>query len=280
MDKILIEDLRIDTVIGIYDWERQIRQTVSLDIEMAGDIRRASASDAIEDTINYKQVAKRLIDYVQNSRFELIETLIERVAEIILYEFDVPQVRLKLNKPGAVRFSKSVGVEISRRRLSGGRSDAYISLGSNIDPAGNIRSALAMLSNEFGELRVSTVYRNPAVGFEGDDFYNLVVGIHTALPPEAVDRCLGLIETLHGRKRAAARFSPRTLDLDLLLYGDVVNDSLRLPRKDITRYAFVLAPLAELAPDLRHPVEDKTLQTLWAGFQGDRQLTAVELLPA
>lgn len=277
MDKILIEDLRIDTVIGIYDWERQIRQTISLDIEMAADIRRASGSDAIEDTINYKQVAKRLIEYVQNSRFELIETLVERVAEIILYEFDVPRVRVRLGKPGAVRFSKSVGVEISRRRLSGGRSDAYISLGSNIDPAGNIRSALAMLGNEFGQLQVSTIYRNPAIGFEGDDFYNLVVGINTALPPEAVDRCLGLIETLHGRKRGAARFSPRTLDLDLLLYGDRVSDELKLPRRDITRYAFVLGPLAELAPDLKHPVEGQTLKALWEGFEGIKQLIPVEI---
>jgi dihydroneopterin aldolase len=114
MDRVFIEDLRIETVIGIYDWEREIRQTVSLDLEMAFDNRRAAASDRIEDTLDYKAVAKRLIAFVEGSRFELVETLAERCAEIILDEFRTPWLRLKLSKPGAVRGSRAVGVVIER----------------------------------------------------------------------------------------------------------------------------------------------------------------------
>jgi 7,8-dihydroneopterin aldolase/epimerase/oxygenase len=114
MDKVYIRDLRIDTVIGIYDWEREVRQTVSLDLEMATDIRRAAHSDSIEDTLNYKAVAKRLIQYVGDSDFRLVETLAERCAALVLDEFDVPWLRLRLSKPGAVRGSRDVGIIIER----------------------------------------------------------------------------------------------------------------------------------------------------------------------
>jgi dihydroneopterin aldolase len=114
MDIVFIEDLRIDTVIGIYDWERRVRQTLSFDIEMAFDNTRPAASDNIVDTLNYKEVSKRLIGYVGESSFGLVETLAERCAQIIREEFGVSWVRLKLSKPGAVRGAKSVGVRIER----------------------------------------------------------------------------------------------------------------------------------------------------------------------
>jgi len=115
-DRVFIEDLRIETVIGIYDWEREIKQAVSLDLEMAFDIRRAAASDAISDTLDYKAVAKRLIQFVESSEFQLVESLAERCANIVLDEFPVESLRLKLAKPGAVRGSSAVGVIIERRR--------------------------------------------------------------------------------------------------------------------------------------------------------------------
>ena len=114
MDIVYIRDLRIDTVIGIFDWEREVRQTVSLDLEMATDIRAAAASDNIDDTLNYKAVAKRLIQFVSESNFELVETLAERCAQIVLTEFDVPWLKLRLSKPGAVRGSRDVGLIIER----------------------------------------------------------------------------------------------------------------------------------------------------------------------
>jgi dihydroneopterin aldolase len=114
MDIIFLEDLRIETVIGIFDWERRIKQTVAIDLEMATDIRPAAASDSIEDTLNYKAVAKRLIQFVGDSEFFLIETLAERVAQVLIEEFGLPWVRVRLSKPGAVRGSRNVGVLIER----------------------------------------------------------------------------------------------------------------------------------------------------------------------
>jgi len=114
VDIVFIEDLKVDTVIGIYDWERQIRQTISIDLEMAHDIRPASKEDTIDLCLDYKSVAKRVISFVEQSEFQLVETLAEKIAEIIREEFHVPWLRLKLSKPGAVRGSKNVGVLIER----------------------------------------------------------------------------------------------------------------------------------------------------------------------
>jgi dihydroneopterin aldolase len=115
-DTIFLRDLRIDTVIGIWDWERKIRQTVSIDLEMGADIARAAASDAIDDTLNYKAVAKRVQQFVDDSAFQLVETLAEKIAAVILDEFDVPWVRVRVNKPGAIRGASDVGVSIRRSR--------------------------------------------------------------------------------------------------------------------------------------------------------------------
>ena len=114
MDRVFIAGLEIETVIGIYDWERKIRQTVALDLEMAFDNRKPAASDRIADTLDYKAVSKRLIAFVENSHFELVETLAERCAQIVREEFRVAWLRLKLSKPGAVTGSKAVGVIIER----------------------------------------------------------------------------------------------------------------------------------------------------------------------
>jgi 7,8-dihydroneopterin aldolase/epimerase/oxygenase len=116
MDKVFIEGLEIETVIGIYDWERKIRQPLVFDIEMAFDNRKPAASDDIADTLDYKAVSKRLIQYVSDSSFGLVESLAERCAAIILDEFGVKHVRLKLSKPGAVRGARAVGVIVERAR--------------------------------------------------------------------------------------------------------------------------------------------------------------------
>ena len=114
LDHVFIEGLEIEALIGIYDWERRIRQPLVFDIEMAFDNRIPAASDAIGDTLNYKAVSKRVVQYVSESDFGLVETLAERVAAIILEEFGVQRVRLKLSKPGAVRGARAVGVMIER----------------------------------------------------------------------------------------------------------------------------------------------------------------------
>jgi dihydroneopterin aldolase len=114
MDAVFINDLCIETIIGIYDWERKVKQTISLDLEMGTDIRKSAETDAIEDTLNYKAVAKRLISFVGDSEYQLVETLAEKIAGIVLAEFEVPWLKLTVHKPGAVRGSRDVGVIIER----------------------------------------------------------------------------------------------------------------------------------------------------------------------
>ena len=114
MDIVYIRDLKVDTIIGIYDWEREVRQTVSLDIEMAFDISEAARTDNIEHTLNYKAVAKRLIAFIEGSEFLLVETMAEQAAQIVRDEFGVSWLRLRLSKPGAVRGARDVGVVIER----------------------------------------------------------------------------------------------------------------------------------------------------------------------
>jgi len=114
MDIVYIRELEIETIIGIYDWEREQKQVVSLDLEMGTDIGAAARSEDIENTLNYKAVAKRLIEFIEGSEFFLVETMAERIAEIVLEEFSVPWLKLRVGKPGAVTGSKDVGVIIER----------------------------------------------------------------------------------------------------------------------------------------------------------------------
>lgn len=114
MDIVYLHDLRVDAVIGIFDWERRVAQTVSIDLDMAFDIAPAAASDSIDDTLNYKAVAKRVAAFVAESRFQLVETLAERVAAVVRDEFGVVWVRVRINKPGAIRGARDVGVVIER----------------------------------------------------------------------------------------------------------------------------------------------------------------------
>lgn len=157
-------------------------------------------------------------------------------------------------------------------------TEVFIGIGSNVEPEKHVRMAAQMLRARFGVLRLSPVYRNRAVGFEGDDFLNLVVAFDTDLDVKALNAALDEIELACGRQRGAARFSPRTLDLDLLLHGTRVDESLKLPRREILKYDFVLKPLAELAPGHRHPETGMTYREHWERFTGEKGgLTAVVL---
>lgn len=146
--------------------------------------------------------------------------------------------------------------------------DVFLSIGSNIEREKHIPSALRELEERVGSLTVSGVYESEAVGFEGARFYNLVAAFSTELPVSEIAKILSEIENNHGRTRDCKKFSSRTLDIDLILYGDEVlqEGKLTLPREDITRYAFVLEPLAEIAPNRKHPVIGETYAELWAKF--------------
>ncbi len=148
---------------------------------------------------------------------------------------------------------------------------AWLSLGSNLDAERNLRAALTELRAHFGEILVSPVYRFAAVGFEGPDFLNLAVGIDTELDPSVLNEWLHALEDRHGRRRDVPRFSSRTLDVDIVLFDDLVLEGpghLQIPRKDLAE-AFVLKPLVDIAPELHHPLSGKTLANMWRESSGD-----------
>jgi 2-amino-4-hydroxy-6-hydroxymethyldihydropteridine diphosphokinase len=144
----------------------------------------------------------------------------------------------------------------------------YISVGSNIDKEKNILTSLRALGLFFGDLIVSSTYETEPVGFSGDTFYNLIVGFDSELDVKTIAKQLRQIELDHGRTRECKKFSARTLDLDLILYGDLIisDGRLQIPRDEIERYAFVLEPLAEIAPSLKHPVSHLSYGEMWEKF--------------
>ena len=149
----------------------------------------------------------------------------------------------------------------------------YISIGSNIDAENNIRLAVRALEQHYGKLILSSVYESEAVGFDGDNFLNLVAAVKTEEDVHTVDRVLHTIEDENGRDRSGPRFSSRIVDLDLLLYDDLIleEDGLELPRNEITKNAFVLLPLEEIAPQLIHPITGKTMCDHWMSFDKNSQ---------
>jgi 2-amino-4-hydroxy-6-hydroxymethyldihydropteridine diphosphokinase len=158
---------------------------------------------------------------------------------------------------------------------------AYLGVGSNLNAEENMRLACRELRDRFSVQKISTVYRSKALGFDGDDFLNAVVCIETELSPRDLCRQIELIHELAGRRRRPDKFVSRTLDIDLLLCDQlVVNEpSVRLPRDDVLQHNFVLKPLAEIAPDYRHPVTGKSLKDHWQEFDAaSHPLTAVDLI--
>lgn len=156
----------------------------------------------------------------------------------------------------------------------------WISIGSNIDREQNIRAAVSALRKHFGEIVLSPVYESDAVGFEGDPFYNLVVGFDSQLSPKETSASLKAIEISLGRTQNEKKFASRNIDLDLLTFGSHIIDApeLKLPRNEILSYAFVLKPLADVAPEEIHPETGKSYAELWRDYEGDKRLTET-LLP-
>jgi 2-amino-4-hydroxy-6-hydroxymethyldihydropteridine diphosphokinase len=249
-DIVYVRDLQVPALIGIYDWERQIRQMINIDLEMGWDNRKAATTDDIKYTLNYKAASKMVMELVKNSDYQLVETLAERIAELLLDKMQIPWVKVTLGKPKAVSGSREVGVIITRKR----KVQVYLDIGSNIDRRRNIRSCMQQLRLEFPDIVFSRAYESEAAGFDGDPFINLSASLHTDKSYQEISRYLKCLETDHARQRSGGKFSSRTLDVDILFYNDLVlQPEIDLPRAEVTQYPFVLYPLAEIAADYIHP---------------------------
>jgi 2-amino-4-hydroxy-6-hydroxymethyldihydropteridine diphosphokinase len=155
---------------------------------------------------------------------------------------------------------------------------AYLSLGSNLEPRRHLSAAIGELRERFGEILVSPAYRSASVGFDGADFVNLAVGLDTDLSPEALNDWLHALEDRHGRRRDVPRYSDRTLDVDIVFYDALVLDGpghLQIPRNEL-QHAFVLRPIADIAPAFRHPVSGISMSELWTTFPAGAEPLQVE----
>lgn len=150
-------------------------------------------------------------------------------------------------------------------------AQVYVGIGSNIDREYNIRGGIKRIKSLYDDVVISKVYECAAFGFEGDDFYNLVAGFKTTQSLSKVAEMLRHIEFEFGRRRTETKYSPRSLDIDILMYDDMIDEQYKIPRNDILEYAFVLKPLSEISPDLLHPVEKQTMSELWKNFDATVQ---------
>ena len=273
-DRIEIKDLLLRTIIGINDEERRNKQDVLINITLNADTRAAGLSDDIADAVNYRTITKRIIHLVEGSQFFLVEKMAAEIAALCLADLHVERVTVRVEKPGALRFSRSVGVEIERGRgRSGGGvgpNRAFVTLGSNIQPERYLPQAVQRLAEVCRLLAVSRVYESRPVGrTDQPDFLNAAVLVETGLGPgEFKAQVLQEIERELGRVRTADKNAPRTLDMDLSLWNDEVLevDGRRIPDPEIVQRPYIARPLADLAPHYRHPEEDRSLLEIAQGL--------------
>jgi len=280
MDIVYIRDLRIDAVIGIYEWEKRIKQQININLEMGWDNSVPAASDDIKHTLNYKACANLVKDLVNRTEYELVETLADKIAELLLKEMKIPWIKVAVGKPMAVTDSKEVGVIIERFQTVS-ETEVYLDIGSNIDREKNIQSCVDELQTVFPDIVFSKAYESDAVGFNGDAFINLSARLHTKLSFDELNIYLKTLENKHARKRDNEKFISRTLDVDILLFGDqVLQPNIDLPREEILKFSFVLFPLSEIAGNFVHPIEKITISELAKKSNLDKStLTEVKNFP-
>jgi len=275
-DYITINGLKISCIIGIFDWERTRKQDVLLDLRFPCDNRKAARKDRIEDTVDYKKIAKTTIAFVEKSRFQLVETMSERLAEMLLERFALSEIFLSVSKPGAIRGSQNVGVQIHRINQSFSfKNWMALGLGSNMDPQRNLTMALKELDTHFGIRGCSHVYETTPVGYSRQSaFWNLAVIVQDPGENQTrIRRQIGSIEKKAGRTRSSNPNGPRTLDVDLLLMANQIDirGKKKIPHPDIEKKAFVLFPLLELIPETVHPLNQLNLVEMAALFSDKKQ---------
>jgi 2-amino-4-hydroxy-6-hydroxymethyldihydropteridine diphosphokinase len=273
-DRIQIKDLLLRTIIGINDEERRNRQDVLINITLHADTRAAGASDDIADAVNYRTITKRIIRLVEGSQFFLVEKMAAEIAAICLEDPRVERATVQVEKPGALRFARSVGVEIDRSRVEPRRANrAFISLGSNIEAERNLPAAVRRLAARCRLVAASTVYETLPVGkTDQPNFLNAAVLVETELTAgELKAQVLQAIEQELGRVRSEDKNAPRTIDLDISLFNDQVMmlGERRIPDPEILEFAHIARPLADLAPAYRHPETGQMLAEIAQGLSHD-----------
>jgi len=268
-DTIFLEGLQAECLIGIYAWERRKKQKVLFDLEIPCSAADAAKKDDIRRTVDYKKTAKTLLRLAGKSRFRLLESLAEAAAREALRVSGAPWVRIRVHKPGAVRHSRDVGICVTRHASlpKSSLTPVYLSIGSNIRPEVHMRRALNLLDRTFGIVRRSRAYRCRAAGRTPQpDFLNLAVEIRTRLSAPTLRKRLRLCEASLGRRRNTDKFSPRTVDLDILFFGKRVlrARSGAIPHPGAANELYALLPMAELEPHFVHPVKKKTMIELIA----------------
>lgn len=264
-DQIHIKDLLLRTIIGINDEERRARQDVLINITLYVDVTKAGLSDNIADAVNYRTITKRIISLVETSRFYLVEKLAARIAEIGLEDVRVERAIVRVEKPGALRFARSVGVEVHRSRADPltRTNRAFVAIGSNIDSESNLRAAVRLLASRCHLLAVSPVFEARPVGkTDQPNFLNAASMVETDLSAARLKiDVLQPIEERLGRVRTEDRNAPRTIDLDVALFNKEILDlgERRIPDPDILRHPHVAVPLAYLDPQYCHPETEQTL---------------------
>ena len=267
-DQIHIKDLLLRGIVGINPEEREKRQDILINLTLFADTQPAGLSDRIEDAVNYKTITKRVIRMVEHSQFFLVERLVDEIALICLADPPVEAVRATVEKPGALRFSRSVGVEVYRTRadVEARPHRVFVALGSNIEPERNLKRAVRQLAERTDLVEVSPVYETAPVGKEDQaNFLNAAAVIRTAHSAEALKReVLSEIEQVLGRVRTEDKNAPRTIDLDIALfdYGVFEMGRRHVPDPDIAEYAHIAVPLADLAPYYVHPETGRALKEI------------------
>ncbi len=281
-DHIVLTGLKVPCIIGIFPWERKQKQNVVIDLKFPCDARKAARKDDITAAVDYKKIAKATIAFVEHSQYQLVETLAERLAQLLIERFDLAEIDLSVSKPAAIRGSRNVGIKIHRTANSiPNNLFTFLSLGSNIRPRQNLEFALGEMSQKYSLSGISHVYETSPVGYAKQaSFWNMVVAVATDEKPGSIRKWAAVLEKKAGRVKKGKTFRPRTLDLDLILWKNLVERSKDhvLPHPDIETKAFVLFPLLEISPNLVHPENQKTLIEIAAGFREPSQ--KIEQLPS
>jgi 2-amino-4-hydroxy-6-hydroxymethyldihydropteridine diphosphokinase len=271
-DRIYVKDLLLRGIVGINPEEREKRQDILINLVLEADTQPAGLSDQIEDAVNYKTITKRVIRMVENSQFFLVERLVDEVALICLADPRVEAVQATVEKPGALRFSRSVGIEIHRTRadMETRPHRVFIAMGSNIEAEVNLPRAVALLSERTDVVDVSSVYETAPVGTEDQaNFLNAAAVIRTPHSASVLKhQVLSEIEKTLGRVRTEDKNAPRTIDLDIALFDyDVLEVGHRhIPDPDIEVYAHLAVPLAEVAPYYVHPEVGRAIKEIAEGM--------------